>query len=187
MTVMCLCAVSLSCTTAASSSTVAGPAWLDRNRPLAITRLGLGCIQQIVQETKGLHTTDPDPVSVQTAVSHIFLSQIAELIPITLNRMPRVSERDPSGMRAEHWYDFGKQAGDSNMFVQVVAHIAAASVPQSVLRYLTAGQITPLAKPTGGHRPPLMMSVLRRVALKSVMAAKKESVAKCAALMVPTP
>ena len=43
-----------------------------------------------------------------------------------------------------------------------------------------AGQITPLAKPTGGHRPLLMMSFLRRLALKSVMAAKKESVAKCA-------
>ena len=37
-----------------------------------------------------------------------------------------------------------------------------------------------LAKPTGGHRPLLMMSFLRRLALKSVMAAKKESVAKCA-------
>ena len=49
-----------------------------------------------------------------------------------------------------------------------------------MLQYLKAGQITPLAKPTGGHRPLLMMSFLRRLALKSVMAAKKESVAKCA-------
>ena len=64
--------------------------------------------------------------------------------------------------------------------MQVVAHIAAAAVPNSVLQYLRAGQITPLAKPTGGHRPLLMMSFLRRLALKSVMAAKKESVAKCA-------
>ena len=32
----------------------------------------------------------------------------------------------------------------------------------------------------GGHRPLLMMSFLRRLALKSVMAAKKESVAKSA-------
>ena len=63
--------------------------------------------------------------------------------------------------------------------MQVVAHIAAAAVPDSVLQYLRAGQITPLAKPTGGHRPLLMMSFLRRPALKSVMAAKKESVAKC--------
>ena len=68
---------------------------------------------------------------------------------------------------------------NSDLFVQVVAHIAAA-VPNSVLQYLEAGQITPLAKPTGGHGPLLMMSFLRRLALKSVMAAKKESVAKCA-------
>ena len=71
-------------------------------------------------------------------------------------------------------------AGNSDLFVQVIAHIAAAAVPSSALQYLKAGQITPLAKPTGGHRPLLMMSFLRRLALKSVMAAKKESVAKCA-------
>ena len=64
--------------------------------------------------------------------------------------------------------------------MQVIARTAAAAVPSSVLQYLKAGQITPLAKPTGGHRPLLMMSILRRLALKSVMAAKKESVAKCA-------
>ena len=83
-------------------------------------------------------------------------------------------------MRAEHWYDFGSLAVNSDLFVQVVAHIAAAAIPHSVLQCLIAGQITPLAKRTGGHRPLLMMSFLRRLALKSVMAAKKESVAKCA-------
>ena len=60
-------------------------------------------------------------------------------------------------MRAEHWYDFGTLTGDSNLFVQVVAHIAAAAVPLSVLQYLKVGQITPLAKPTGGHRPLFMV------------------------------
>ena len=86
-------------------------------------------------------------------------------------------------MRAEHGYDFGSLAMNSDLFVQVVAHMAAAAVPNSVLQYLKAGQITPLAKPSGGHRPLLMMSFLRRHALKSVMAAKKESVAKCAGLL----
>ena len=84
--------------------------------------------------------------------------------------MPRLSEAGPLGMRAEHWYVFGALAGNSNLFVQVVAHIAAVAVPHSVLQYLKAGQITPLAKPTGGHRPLLMMSFLRSVA------AEKESV-----------
>ena len=83
----------------------------------------------------------------------------------------------PLGIRSELWYDFGQQAGDSNLFKQVVAHIAAAAVPHSVLQYLRSGHVTPLAKPTGGHRPLLMMSFLRRLTLKSVMAAKKESVA----------
>ena len=83
-------------------------------------------------------------------------------------------------MRAEHRYDFREQAGDSNLLVQVVAHVAAAAVPRPVLEYLRSGQVTPLAKATGGHRPLLMMSFVRRLDLKSVTAAKKESVAKCA-------
>ena len=77
-------------------------------------------------------------------------------------------------------YDFGSLAGNSDLFVEVIAHIAAAAVPNPVLQHLKAGQITQLAKPTGGHKPLLMMSFLRRHALKSVTAAKKESVAKCA-------
>ena len=43
-------------------------------------------------------------------------------------------------MRAEHWYDFGSLAGNSDLFVQIIAHIAAAAVPSSVLQYLKAGQ-----------------------------------------------
>ena len=97
-------------------------------------------------------------------MSGLFLSEVAEHISTTLRKMLRLSESGPLGMR---------------LFVQVVAHMAAAAVPHSVLQYLKAGQITPLAKPTGGHRPLLMMSFLRRLALKSVMAAKRESVAKC--------
>ena len=51
-------------------------------------------------------------------------------------------------MSAEHWYDFGSLAGNRDLFAQVIAHIAAAAVPNPVLQYLKAGQITPLAKPT---------------------------------------
>ena len=79
-------------------------------------------------------------------------------------------------MRAEHWYDFGTQAGDSGLFARIIAHIATATILDAVLQYLRAGQVTPIAKPTGGHRPLLMMSFLRRLALKAVIAAKKTSV-----------
>ena len=136
---------------------------------------------KLFQEIKSLYPADPEPPAPASApISALFLSEVAEQVPTTLRKMPRLSEPGPLGMRAEHWYDFGSLAGNSDLFVQVVAHIAAAAVPNSVLQYLRAGQITPLAKPTGGHRPLLMMSFLRRLALKSVMAAKKESVAKCA-------
>ena len=67
--------------------------------------------------------------------------------------LSRLSEPGPLGIRAEHWYDFGSLAGNSDLFVQVIAHIAASAVPSSMLQYSKGGQITPLAKPTGGHRP----------------------------------
>ena len=83
-----------------------------------------------------------------------------KFIPITLKLMPRLSAPEPLGMRAEHWYDFGTQAGDSDLFARVVAHIATATIPDAVLQHSRAGQITPLTKPSGGHRPLPMMSFL---------------------------
>ena len=131
--------------------------------------------EESVQEVKSLYPTDPDASApAQAFVANLFLSEVAELVPTTLRKMPRPSEPGPLGMRAEHWYDFASLAGNSILFVQVVAHIAAAAVLHFVLQYLKAGQITPLAKPTGGHRPLLMKSFLHRLALKPVMAAKKE-------------
>ena len=162
----------------------------ERGRALASARSAppVPVTQQVLQEIKSLYPADPDPaVPVQTPVSNLFLSQVADLVPGTLRRMSRLGEPGPLGMRAEHWYDFGEQAGDCNVFVQLVAHIAAAEVPNPVLQYLRSGQVTPLAKPTGGHRPLPMMCFLRRLALKSAMAARKESVAKCACWSSPTP
>ena len=151
----------------------------EKGRALAAARNApaVPVTEPIVQEIKSLYPADPEPPA---PVSALFLSEVAWHVPITLRKMPRLSEPGPLGMRAEHRYDFGSLAGDSDLFVQVLAHIAAGAVPNSVLQYLKAGQISPLAKPTGGHRPLLMMSFLRRRALKSVMVAKKESVAKCA-------
>ena len=155
----------------------------EKGRALAAARNAppVPVTEQIVQEIKSLFPADPEPrAPVPAPVSAQFLSEVAEHVPATLRKMPRLSEPGPLGMRAEHWYDFGSLAGKSDLFVQVIAHIAAAAVPNTVLQYLKAGQITPLAKPTSGHRTLLMMPFLRRLALKSVMAAKKESVAKCA-------
>ena len=152
---------------------------MKKRRALAAARNAppVPVTEQIVQEIKCLHPTDPEqPGPPQAFVSGLFLSEVAEHVPTTLRKMPRLSEPRQLSMRPEHWYDFGSLAGNSDWFVQVIAHIAAPAVPNPVLQYLEAGQITPLAQP----RPLLMMSFLRRPALKSVMAAKKESVAKCA-------
>ena len=89
--------------------------------------------------------------------------------------MPRLSEPGPLGMRAEHWYNFGTQAGDANLFSLVIAHIATATLPM---------QYSSTSAPTRSHRSPspqedrplLMMSFLRKLALKAIIAAKKPSV-----------
>ena len=55
-----------------------------------------------------LFPTDPEPQG-------LFLSEVAEHIPNTLRKMPRLSEPRPLGMRAEHWYDFGSLAGEQRL------------------------------------------------------------------------
>ena len=107
----------------------------------------------------------------------------------TLRRMPRLSEPGPLGMRAEHWYDFGEQAGDSNLFVQIVAHIAAAAVPHSVLPYLRAHPSqTHRGSPTTSHDVLLSSQTCPRVSHGS-----QEGIGLVLfntvwdALMVPTP
>ena len=87
--------------------------------------------EQIVQEIKSLYPADPEPPAPASApISALFLSEVAEFVPSTLRKMPRLSEPGPLGMRAEHWYDFGSLAGNSDLFVQVIADIAAAAVPK---------------------------------------------------------
>ena len=107
----------------------------EKGRALAAARNAppVPITEQVVQEIKSLYPTDPEPTTpAQAFVSSLYLSEVAEHIPNTLRKMPRLSEPGPLGMRAEHWCDFGSLAGNSNLFVQVVAHIAPASVPLRV-------------------------------------------------------
>ena len=77
--------------------------------------------EQIVQEIRSLYPADPEPPApAQAFVSGLFLSEVAEIVPTTLRKMPRLSEPGPLGRRAEHWYDFGSLAGNSDLFVQIV-------------------------------------------------------------------
>ena len=59
--------------------------------------------EQIVQDIKSLYPADPEPPAPASApISALFLSEVAEHVPTTLRRMPRLSEPGPLGMRAEH-------------------------------------------------------------------------------------
>ena len=91
----------------------------EKGRALAAARNappGPPVTEQIVQEIKSLYPADPEPPApTQAFVSGLFLSEVAEHIPITLRKMPRLSEPGPLGMRTEHWYDFGSLAGNSGL------------------------------------------------------------------------
>ena len=85
----------------------------EKGRALAAARNAppVPVTRDIVQKITSLYLVDPDPAVTSTAlVSHVFTAEIMEFVPITLKRMPRLSEPGPLGMRAEHWYDFGTQA-----------------------------------------------------------------------------
>ena len=82
----------------------------EKGRALAAARNAppVPVTEQIVQEIKSLYPADPEPPApVSARVSALFLSEVAEHVPTTLRKMPRLSEPGPLGMCAEHWYDFG--------------------------------------------------------------------------------
>ena len=84
----------------------------EKGRALAAARNAppVPVTEPIVQEINSLYPADPEPPApVQAPVSALFLSEVAEHVPITFRKMPRLSEPGPLGMRAEHWYDFGSQ------------------------------------------------------------------------------
>ena len=85
----------------------------EKGRALAAARNAppVPVTEQIVQEIKSLYPADPEPPAPASApISALFLSEVAEHVPTTLRKMPRLSEPGPLGMRAEHWYDFGSLA-----------------------------------------------------------------------------
>ena len=117
----------------------------ERGRALAAPRNAppVSVTQQIVQQSKSLYSTDLDPAApAQTPVSNIFLScpKSPSLFLPHFDKS-QLSEPGPLGMRAEHWYEFGEHSEESNMFVQVVAHIAAAVFPHSLLQYVRSGLV----------------------------------------------
>ena len=77
----------------------------EKGRALAAARNAppVPVTEQIVQEIKSLYPADPEPPAPASApISALFLSEVAEHVPTTLRKMPRLSEPGPLGMRAEH-------------------------------------------------------------------------------------
>ena len=99
--------------------------------------------EQIVQEIKSLYPADPEPPApAQAFVSGLFLSEVAEHIPTTLRKMPRLNEPGPHGMRAEHWYDFGLLRGTATCLCKLLPTLQQQQFHTHSYSTLKAGQIT---------------------------------------------
>ena len=74
----------------------------EKGRALAAARNAppVPVTEQIVQENKSLYPADKEPPALaQAFVSRLFMSEVAEHIPTTLRKMPRLKEPGPLGMR----------------------------------------------------------------------------------------
>lgn len=136
------------------------------------------CTKEVLKEIRQMYLSDPDPAVPITGVtiSALFHNLVAAQVPSTLKQMPRLSEPGPLGMRAEHWFSFSTQVGEMDVFSKVIVQLATGNIPSQVLMFFRSGQVTPLAKPTGGHRPLLLTSFLRRLALKALITVRRGTV-----------
>ena len=104
----------------------------ERGRALAAVRNvpPVPVTEQSVQEIKSLYPTDPDPAApAQAFVASLFLSEVAELFPPHCVKCHDSANLDRSACVLSIGVTWRVQAGNSNLFVQVVARIAAAAVP----------------------------------------------------------
>ena len=161
-----------------------GREWLSvgcytKRSPSPVTR-------DINQEITSLYPVDPNPAIPSTAqVSHVFTAEVMEFIPNHPQTHATTQRTWTLGharrVLARFWHP-----GRRHLFSRIIAHISTATLPDAVLQNLRAGQGTPLEKPSGGHRPLLMMSFYRRLALKAIIAAKKKNVGHGRSWPTPT-
>ena len=91
----------------------------ERGRAPAVARNAppVPVTQQTLQEINSLYPADQDPaVAAENPRFELLLLPCCRAHPITIKRMPRLCEPGPLAVHAEHWYDFGEQAGDSTLW-----------------------------------------------------------------------
>ena len=128
----------------------------EKGRALAAARNAppVPVTEQIVQEIKSLYPADPEPPApAQAFVSGQFMSEVAEHVPPHSERCHDSVNQDylacvrNIGMTSP-------LAGNSDLFVQVVAHKAAAAAPNPVLQYLKLDRSHRLPNPQEAQTTP---------------------------------
>ena len=120
-----------------------------------------------------------DAMDARTEDFPVDLAKFKASLLKTLLRLPRLSAPSILSMRNEHLVVLAKSS-EANSLVDALARLAIGRVPSEVVQFLRGGLILPLGKDDGGFRPLTLANVLRRTALRSFVALRKDEISDAA-------
>ena len=130
------------------------------------------CIQRLYP-TATTHPPYPDPPNLEPTEIHA----ISSWVPRALNKMGRLTQPGPLGMRPEHLHGLLTEPDYEEAFSHLVALIALGRTHPQATAFLRSGEIIPKPKGPDDYRPILLSPILRRLAIKALMMSEKENVA----------
>ena len=93
----------------------------------------------------------------------------------TLSKLPRGSGSGPSGWKYEHFKALASKTGTAHNFLSLCNFVATGSIPDDIVKLLSASRLIALPKANGDVRPIAVGECLRRLTAKVICQQKKES------------
>ena len=145
---------------------------------LAVTSTVAKAITSLYPTERGSSHSEAVPMQMdsQTVDDSIDMDSFRSSLLKTICRLPRLSAPSILGMRNEHLVVLAKSS-EAQHLVALLSLLAVGRVPPGVTQFLRGGLIAPLEKDDGGFRPLTLANVLRRAALRSLVALRKRDVA----------
>lgn len=116
----------------------------------------------------------PAPPAQPTTPDLALAREAAENAVRFLSKPARLSAPGLVAGRAEHWTGTARDAEGSRLLTTLFVRILTGDAPEPALRCLRTGEIVALPKPGGKVRPIVLTPILRRYALRGLMAAARE-------------
>ena len=133
-----------------------------------------------LKDIENLYPPDPGMISGDRPVAYAWtdgeIDALAKGIAQSLRKAPVRTAPGPLGSRLEHWTVLKYTASGLRDAGRLLARLALGQVPPEMITIHGRGEIIPAMKPSGGLRPILISSVLRRISLKAVAQMARDSV-----------